>query len=51
MKEVTLTADERNNYINLCALISGYDVRCYEKMNDSTLQKEYRELNGIEEEN
>lgn len=50
MKEITLTADERINYINLCALISGYDVSCYEKMNDSTLLKEYRELNGIQEE-
>lgn len=51
MKEITLTAEERNNYISLCSLISGYDVSCYEKMNDSTLEKEYRQLNGIEDEN
>lgn len=51
MNEVILTADERSNYISLCALISGYDVSCYEKMNDFTLEKEYRQLNGIQEEN
>ncbi|MEK5209680.1 hypothetical protein [Psychrobacillus sp. FSL H8-0510] len=51
MDEVILTADERSNYISLCALISGYDASCYEKMNDYMLEKEYRHLNGIKEEN
>ena len=51
MKKVILTTEERSNYISLCALISGYDVSCYEKMDDCTLEKEYRQLNGIQEEN
>ena len=51
MDKVILTAEERSNYISLCSLISGYDVSCYEKMNDFTLEKEYRQLNGIQEEN
>ena len=50
MDEVILTEDEKNNYISLCALISGYHVSCYEKMTDFKLQEEYRKLNEIQEE-
>lgn len=49
MDNVILSSDERNNYISLCALISGYHESCYEKMDDTKLKQEYEVLNNERE--
>lgn len=48
--ESFLTKEDRENYTEWCALISGYSVSCYEKMNDEELQKEYQSLSGTQTE-
>lgn len=49
--ESFLTKEDRENYIQWCSLISGFNVSCYEKMKDSELQKEYNDLRGTSKEN
>lgn len=49
MTEKKLTTNERSNLIQLCSLISGYHVSCYEKMDDKNLTQEYDSLSKRKE--